>query len=171
MKALLRIGFLAAAIFFSGTLMAQENTQANSDLLNIYDTELFSWSYTTFGGLSLNLYNQSSSTVFGIGKTMQNALELFPDSSQEYDSYRRKNITGNVLTWGGLAVMLAGAFVPIMGDDDTFDTRMIIFSSAMGVGVISVIVGSFISSSALENLFYAVSNYNRNKMRAATSGN
>jgi hypothetical protein len=163
-KVALKIGFLTLAIFLSGTLMAQENTQIDSNLLNIYDSELFSWSYSAFGGLSLSLYNQRSSPTYGINKTMRTALELFPDSSQEYNSYRRKNIAGNVLQWGGLAVMLTGLFVPIMGNSDNPDT-WIISSIVVGGGFLSMLGGGFLSSSALEDLFFAVSNYNRNKMR------
>jgi hypothetical protein len=163
-KVALKIGFLILAIFLSGTLMAQENTQINSNLLNIYDSELFSWSYSTFGGLSLSLYNQRSSPAYGINKTMRTALELFPDSSQEYNSYRRKNIAGNILTWGGYAAVLAGVFLPIMGNNDNSDTWIISFS-VIGGGFLSMLGGVFVSSSALEDLFFAVSNYNRNKMR------
>ena len=165
-KTFLKIGFLALAIFFSGTLTAQENTQINSNLLNIYESELFSWSYSTFGGPSLNLYNQSSSPFFfGINRTMRTALELYPDTSQEYDSYKRKNITGTVLQWGGLAAILAGSLLPVMRISGNRDTKMIISASAMGAGALSLIGGAIVSSSALEDLFSAVTNYNRNKMR------
>jgi len=166
MKTFLKIGFLALAVFFSGNLFAQENNETNSDLSNFYNAELFHWSYNMFGGLSLNLYNQSSSTMYGINKSMEDALLSFPDSSREYFSYKQKNTVGNLLTWSGVAMVVLGSFVPMMGRDDNYARNAAISGGAIGGGIISMFIGSFVSSSGQENLFYAVNNYNRNKMQS-----
>jgi hypothetical protein len=166
MKSFLKIGFFMLAVIFSGSLMAQESIQSNSNLLNYYNTELFHWSYNMFGGLSLNLYNQSSSTMFGINNSMKEALQSYPDSSQEYNSYKWKNTTGNILMWGGLAAILGGAFIPLMGvnDSDNFDRY---FGAYVGVtigGAVTTLIGTFFLSSGQENLFYAVNDFNRAKI-------
>ena len=57
---------LVSALTFSGNLTAQENTQIDSDLPRYYDSELFQWDYSMFGGLKLNFQNQSSVTIYGI---------------------------------------------------------------------------------------------------------
>jgi len=165
MKIALKTGFLMLAVILSGNLMAQESAQANSNLSDYYNTELFHWSYNMIGGLSLNLYNQSSSTMFGINKSMIDALKLYPDSAQEYDSYRRNNLTGNLLLWGGVAAVLGGAFIPIFGNSDNLDLNLKIYAGLSIGGAISTIVGSFFLSSGQENLFYAVNNFNRAKIR------
>jgi hypothetical protein len=164
MKTLLKISFFILAAILSGNLMAQESTQSNSDLLQYYNTELFHWSYNMLGGLSLNLYNQSSSTMFGINKSMKDALLSYPDSSQEYNSYKWKNTTGNILMWGSLATILGGAFIPIIGNDDNFDRNLKIYAGVTIGVAISALAGAFIYSSGQENLFYAVNSFNRAKI-------
>jgi hypothetical protein len=42
--------------------------------LHYYDTELFQWSYSMFGGLTLNFQNQSSITTFGLKESMKNVF-------------------------------------------------------------------------------------------------
>ena len=166
MKRFMKISFFMLAMIFSGKLMAQESIQANSNLLNYYNTELFHWSYNMFGGLSLNYYNQSSSTMFGINNSMKEALQSYPDSSQEYNSYKRKNKTGNILMWGGLAIILGGAFIPVIGvnDNDNFDRYLQAYAGVTIGGAVATLVGSFFLSSGQENLFYAVNDFNRAKM-------
>jgi len=167
MKSLLKIGFFILAVTFSGNLMAQESIQADSNLLNYYNNELFHWSYNMIGGLSLNLYNQSSSTVFGINKSMKDAFQSYPDSNQEYGSYKWKNTTGNILIWGGIATILGGAFIPIAGinDSDYLDRYLKVYAGVTIVGLVTTLVGTFFYISGQENLFYAVSNFNRAKIK------
>jgi len=167
MKSLLKIGFFILAVVFSGNLFAQESIQADGNLLNYYNNELFHWSYNMIGGLSLNLYNQSSSAVFGINKSMKDALESYTDSGQEYGSYRWKNTTGNILMWGGIATILGGAFIPIAGasDSNNFDRYLQAYAGVTIVGAVTTLVGAFFYTAAQENLFYAVNNFNRAKIR------
>jgi len=166
MNRFLKICFFMLAVIFSGNLLAQESIQANNNLLNYYNAELFHWSYNMLGGLSLNLYNQSSSTLFGINNSMKEALQSYPDSSQEYNTYKRKNTTGNILMWGGLAIILGGAFIPAIGinDSDNFDRYLQAYLGVTIGGAVTTLVGSFFLSSGQENLFYAVNNFNRAKI-------
>jgi len=166
MKLLLKIGFFILAVVFSGNLIAQESIQADSNLPNYYNTELFHWSYNMIGGLSLNLYNQSSSTVFGINKSMRDALQSYTDSGQEYGSYRWKNTTGNILMWGGFLTILGGAFIPVIGvnDSNNFDRYLQACAGVSILGAVTTLVGAFFYTAGQENLFYAVNNFNRAKM-------
>jgi len=167
MNRFLKIGFFMLAVIFSENLLAQESIQANSNLLNYYNTELFHWSYNMLGGLSLNLYNQSSSTLFGINNSMKEALQSYPDSSQEYNTYKWKNTTGNILMWGGLAIILSGAFIPAFGvdDSDNFDRYLQAYVGVTIGGAVTTLVGSFFLSSGQENIFYAVNDFNRAKIK------
>ena len=167
MKTILRVTIFALAIIFSSNLMAQENNETNYNLLHFYDSELFNWSYNMFNGLSLNYLNQSSSTIYGINQTMQNALLLYPESGQEYKSYRWKNITGNIFMWGGLAMALS-AFIPIIMDTNENDISRMNANISLGLsfgGFASVIAGTFFYASGQENIFNAVNIFNRHKIR------
>jgi hypothetical protein len=84
MKAFIKIGFFSLVLLFSQNLAAQESIQENNDLLNYYGTELFQWSYDSWGGLNLNYQNQSSKTVFGLKESMQKALASYNDTNQKY---------------------------------------------------------------------------------------
>ncbi|MDR1302841.1 MAG: hypothetical protein LBK43_10295, partial [Treponema sp.] len=71
MKTVSKICFLTLAMIFSGKLVAQEIVQTNDNLLSYYDAELFQWSYSMFGGLTLNFKNQSAITTYGIKDNMK----------------------------------------------------------------------------------------------------
>ena len=70
MKARLCIGFLAALVFFSVTLIAQENTQTNTRQFNstvtndTIDSELSNESYTPYIGPPLSLFTPGPSSLF-----------------------------------------------------------------------------------------------------------
>ncbi|MDR1220504.1 MAG: hypothetical protein LBK73_12975 [Treponema sp.] len=167
MKMILKIGFLALAITFSDKLAAQETTQTSDNLLDYYDTKLFQWSYSMFGGLTLNFQNQSSVTVYGIKDTMKNALIQYEDANQQYRSYRGKTIAGNILMWGGLTTAIAGAYIPIFGyrqDKGFYENNL---KAALGImlgGLVTEIIGAFILQSGQENIFNAVNLYNRHRI-------
>ena len=154
MKAVFKIAIFTLAIFFSSNLIAQENIETNNNFLHFYDSELFHWSFSMFNATTLRYSDQSSATIFGLNKTMQNALLLYPESGQAYKAYRWKNITGNVLLWAGLAVTLS-AFIPIVDINENI---------SYGVGLTSAIVGAFFYTSGQESIFNAVSIFNRNRI-------
>jgi uncharacterized membrane protein len=167
MKLVLKIGFLALAISFSNKLVAQETAQTNNDLLHYYDTELFQWSYNMFGGLTLNFQNQSSVTTYGIKEPMKNAIIQYEDTNQQYRSYRGKTIAGNILLWGGLTTVLVGAYMPIFGDWQNYNTYENNFKTSLGImlgGLVTEIIGVFILQSGQENIFNAVNLYNRHRI-------
>ena len=169
MKTLFKIGFIVLTVIFSGNLMAQEDAISDSNLLGFYDSELFHWSYNMMGGLALNFQNQSSSTTFGISKSMRDALRTFPDSGQEYNSYFRKNVSGNILMYSGLLAILGAVFIPIYTDinnDDLWERNFRIYMGVTLGGAVSTLIGSFIFSSGQENIFNAVNMYNRNRIRS-----
>jgi hypothetical protein len=166
MKTFLKINFLTLALVFSGNLMAQENQQTNNNFLKYYDTELFQWSYSMFGGLTLNFQNQSSMTMYGIKDSMKNAFLQYEDANQQYRSYRGKTIAGNILMWGGLATVLGGAYMPIFGDweGNAYENNLKIGLGIMLGGLVSEIIGVFVLQSGQENIFNAVNLYNRHRI-------
>jgi hypothetical protein len=158
--------FLGAAAIFSGSLAAQEIAEPDNTLLSYYDTELFQWSYSAFGGFSLNYKNQSSITGYGLKEAMKNALVRYEDTNQRYRSYRSKTIAGNIMVWGGLAVALAGAYAPIFGD---WEDAAYVANAKIGLGValgglVTELIGLFVLQSGQEKIFDAVNLYNRHKI-------
>lgn len=146
-------------------LFAQEMTgdlyQATEtiDFAYAFDSEFFHFNYTMFSGLLLRYKDIESGLMFGINGTMRTALLEFTDSSMAYNSYRRRNIGGNVLIFGGLAMSIGG-FVPLMNSSGQYSSELAVGLSA--TGLISIIVGSILKSSAMESIFTAVNVYNRN---------
>ncbi|MDR1301249.1 MAG: hypothetical protein LBK43_02120, partial [Treponema sp.] len=134
--------------------------------LSYYDAELFQWSYSMFGGLTLNFKNQSAITTYGIKDNMKDAFIHYEDTNQQYRSYRSKTIAGNILVWGGLATVLTGVYVPIFGDrqNNTYENNFKIGMGVMLGGLITEIIGAVILQSGQENIFNAVHSYNRHKI-------
>jgi len=164
MKVFMKVGFLALVLLFSHNLVAQENTQENNDFLNYYNTELFHWSYSIRGDLNLN--NQSSTTFFGINKSMQNALALYDDTYQKSISYKKKTLFGNIFLWTGCVAILASQFIQIPDLISPRSTTIYTYTSYgfLGGGLLSAIVGGSIIASGQKNIFDAVDLYNRNKI-------
>jgi len=172
----MKYNLLIVVLFvFAQNLAAQETEQGINqntggiNLVQFYDSELFQWNYNMLGGLSLNYQNQNSGISFGINDAMKNALLEFPDSGQAYNSYKKKNTAGNILIYGGLALIL-GAYIPLYNqvlDDNpnNFDRNMGWSIGLASSGVVSTMVGSFVFSSGTESLFNAVNLFNRNKVR------
>ncbi|WP_010260600.1 hypothetical protein [Treponema primitia] len=158
-------------IMISLGLYAQEDViSANNELTVFYDTELFRWDYNVLGGLNLTLQNINSATLFGINKNMVLAFNQYADTKEYYDSYHRKNIAGNILMWGGLAVVLGGAYYPLFAlnndsDSDTYLQNVQISLGVMLGGLVTELIGTFILPSGQESLFKAVNLYNRHKIK------
>jgi hypothetical protein len=164
MKRMTKIFLLAIALSCSRMLVAEEKAQTN-DLAYFYDAEMFQWNYSLFGGLTLNFHNQSAMTVYGIKDSMKDALMQYDDSRREYSSYRRKTISGSILTWGGLAAVCLG--LPILRYFDfSADGRDIAIGVMLG-GFVFDIIGLFVWHSGQENIFTAVNLYNRHKITDA----
>jgi predicted aldo/keto reductase-like oxidoreductase len=167
MKAFSKICFFVVlAILFSGNVAAQEAAQTHNNLLSYYDTELFQWSYSTFGGLTLNYKNQSSITAFGIKEAMKDALVHYEDTNQRYHSFRSKTIVGNILKWGGLTAVLAGAYVPLFGDWEVaaYEKNAKIGLGIVLGGLVTELIGVIVLQSGQENIFDAVNLYNRHRI-------
>jgi hypothetical protein len=158
----LKVGLLLIGLFIVQNLVAQENTdvETDSDLVNYYNSELFHWNYSYFAGVRLNFQNQNSSILFGINKNMVEALKLYPDTNEYYQSFRRKNIRGNIFLWGGFAIAIGGAFsIPHIPDENV----PVVMRVTLG-GLVIELIGAFILPSVQENLFNAIHSYNWHKM-------
>ena len=139
---------------------------------------MFSWQYSMWKeyligfnlGYSLKYRNRNSDIAFGIHKSMRNALLEYPDSGRAYKSYRRKNVAGNVLTYGGLSLMLGGFFPIAMGTSNSNDYAIAAGSCMLLGGLISYIIGRPIYLSGKESLFRSANMFNRNKMAELNTG-
>jgi hypothetical protein len=167
MKNFIKIGFLALALAFSGTLAAQDFEKPNSNFLTYYNAELFQWSYGLFGGLTLTFQNENSLTSYGVLKEpMKEVLFQHGDVSKKYRSYRGKTIAGQALMWTGLAAVLAGVYVPALGSwksGSVGNGLQIGLGVSLG-GLVSGVVGMILFNAGQEDIFDAVNLYNRHKL-------
>jgi hypothetical protein len=167
MKTYLKIGFFILTMIFAGNLAAQEAARTDGNLVQYYDSQLFQWSYSMFGGLSLNFQGQNSVTGFGIKDSMKSALIQYEDANRQYRSYRGKTIAGNILVWGGLAAMVAGSYVPLFmswQDLNAIEGNLKLSSGLLWGGLASWVIGIFTVQSGQENIFNAVNLYNRQRI-------
>ena len=151
--------FLCTVILFSTLLPAAE-----SDPLAFYDSELIRFQYQTAGGLNLAFKGQTTGISFGIPKTFAEALGSYPETDELLQDYNRKNFWGNVLLWGGLAAALGGAYYPLIVEEEPW-TNFEASSAIMIGGLVTELIGAFIMPSGYQDLFNAVNQYNRNRMR------
>ena len=160
--------FLIACLAIPQSLFAQDNSLSFE---HIYDSELFQWNYNMFGGLILNYQNQTSGIFFGLNNhNMREALLSYPDSAREYKAYRTKNIWGNGLLWGGLALSMIASLVPLFAitPDSSLDDDARMWRISLGVsvtGLVAAIAGAIAHSSGQESIFTAVNMHNRNRAR------
>ncbi|MDR1147987.1 MAG: hypothetical protein LBK66_05085 [Spirochaetaceae bacterium] len=171
MKTSSKICFLMWAIIFSGNLAAQESAQANTDLLRYYNTELFRWNYTVLSGVVLEFQNQRAIPAYRINSSMKKALIQYEDTNRQYRLYRGKNITGQILEFGGGLTVVVGAFIPVggflsalLGNYGAAEKSLTIGGEVILGGLISGLTGIFILNSGQENIFNAVNLYNRHKI-------
>jgi hypothetical protein len=166
---------LTAALLFPAALSAEEKESAvlpaqekeSTNLLHFYDSELFQWNYSLFGGLTLNFQNQGTYPMFGLKTPMKEALLRYPDSAKEYKSYRGKNITGNVLFWGGYIALLGECFALAMFADENWEREPANVKLSAGIllgSLVSELIGAFLMTSSQEDIYSAVNMYNRNRI-------
>lgn len=169
--AVLVLAVVMAGVLFAQSEEAQETQNTESDFSAFYENQLFHWNYGTFGGLKLDFQNiESSISVLSMNPIAKNALISYPDSSKEYDSFRWKSITSNVMVWGGLGVVLLGGLLPpiIMGRDYMTNNPQQAIGTMLGLmggGLVIEIIGVFINASGISNLFKSVNLYNTHKAR------
>jgi hypothetical protein len=159
--------FLAAAFMVSPQLMAEDEgqTTGTGGLLRYFDQELFQWNSNIFSGITLNFQNQSSTVLFGVNNTMKEAFARYPDVHKEYESYRKKTLSGNILMWGGFTAALGGAIMPVFSTEDNFERDLKIALCVMLGGLVIELTGAAIISSGQANIYHAVNRYNRNRIR------
>jgi hypothetical protein len=146
-------------------IVAHEDIPINENLLKYYDHELFKWESNGFGDLKLNYQNTTSSITFGIPSIMADALKKYPDTEQYYDSYHRKNVTGNILFWGGFSVIMGGVIAtPFLLSEKSYEPTHPIVLGVMFGGLITELIGTLILPSGYGSLFNSVNLYNRHKM-------
>jgi hypothetical protein len=171
---------MGIGVFLALTLLCAANTAAQvleekkpiNSALYYYDMELFHWSYGALGGLTLNFQNQSSSIRYTLPAPMRNALLKYPDSAKEYKTYKWKNALGNVLASGGLGFIVAGFYIPsawrdeYLSEDGELTQRgsNLVFGFLLS-GLTIEMIGSLLINGSQENLFSAVTLFNRDQMR------
>jgi len=158
-----RISFIA--ILLLTLVIAGLQADEREDLLAYYDSTFMTVGYDFLGGITLNYQGQSTNIERGIPFLFQNPL-------LEYE-YSRKNKLGNRLSYGGLSLVLASAFVPVfflpaleseeLTPDTTFWTGYYFAISGYTIGLIATIIGESIHESGKTDLLQGVNLYNRKK--------
>ena len=146
-----------------------DKTDENINFLQFYDNEMFHWNFDTFGGLTLNYGNDNwEYSTFGVNinnERIRNALLEYSDSAQSYNSFRKNKITGNIVYWSGI-VLILGSVIPVFTiDNDKDKLRTGLFAGMFAGGLTTSIIGGFQFNSAQSKLSNAVNIFNRNKAR------
>jgi hypothetical protein len=107
--------------------------------------------------------------TWGVSPAVKEALFSYPDSKDYTISYTKLNISGNILMLGGLVVMSASVFVPIIIDDWSTTNGEPSLSLKIMLGgfigsYVSVLTGSFLTASAQKKSFQGINIYNRHKI-------
>ncbi|MDR0527629.1 MAG: hypothetical protein LBG79_07445 [Spirochaetaceae bacterium] len=161
----LNVQFLAAQAE-NQFLAPQENKQPEVDTQKKY--ELFQWDFKFFGGLILSFKDESAIISYGITDSMKEAIMSYKNSSAAYKSYEKKKIAGNIMLWGGMAMICSVLFMPLYSErginDAVFDNSTKIAAGLVCGGFVMEFIGALLSSSSQENLFNAVKLYNRHKL-------
>jgi hypothetical protein len=136
-----------------------------SDLARYYDNELLQWDYSGLEGLKLNLQDESSSVNIWLkNHIIKDALMHYPDSNQQFGSYKWKSISGAILSLGGLAAIVVGSCVPIFSESDGSTRNFnMTFGFLLG-GFAMELIGGAMGNSGQRNLFNAVKLYNNHKI-------
>jgi len=164
---LISVLLLAAAQNTNAQEVEYKNNIVNENVnfLQFYDNEMFHWNFYTFGGLTLNYGNDNwEYSTFGVNinnERIRNALLEYPDSAQAYNSFRKNKITGNILYWSGIVLMLH-SLIPVFAINNE-KLSIGLYSGMLAGGMTSSIIGIFQFNSAQSNLFNAVNMFNRNK--------
>ncbi len=144
----------------------ENNTSGNNELVNYYESELFQFDYTMFGGMTLNYKNKSFSFQFGIPENLKDILSTYPDSKEYIDSYSKLNPIGNILLYSGIIIIsLTEAF-----SSSEYIRVYNIPNYEYIVGGIyisclfSIISGEVIVQISLDKFFQGINTFNRNKM-------
>jgi len=171
MKNMFVVLVLALLLLISQNANAQEvkndKTNENVNFLQFYDNEMFHWNFNTSDGLILNYGNDNwKYSTFGVSiknERIRNALLEYPDSAQAYNSFKKNKVTGNIVYWSGI-VLILGSIVPVFTVDNEKLSNGLYFGMLAG-GLTTSMVGVYQFNSAQLNLFNAVNMYNRNKAR------
>ena len=156
---------------FSQSISAQEtkndNTNESVNFLQFYDNEMFHWSFNPFGGYTINYGNENwNYSAFGVNinnERIRKALLEYPDSAKEYNSFRKDKISGNIVYWSGIAIIL-GSIIPVLAIDNDI-LKFSIYSGMFAGGMATSIIGIFKFNSAQSHFFNAVNLFNRDKAR------
>jgi hypothetical protein len=144
-----------------------DKTNENVNFLQFYDNEMFHWSINTIGRLTLNYgnenWNVNAYKVNINNEIIRNALLKYPDSAQAYNSYRKNAITGNIVYWSGLVLILS-SLIPLYTIDDEKLSYDLYRGMIIG-GATITFMSIFNFFSAQSNLYNAVNIFNRNKAR------
>jgi hypothetical protein len=138
----------------------------NDNLLQYYDNEIIKMNYHSFGGIQLYNQEQTSSITFGISPYFREKLETFPESKMSFEQYKIKNISGNILVWGGLVVIVGGEYYSLNSiGESSFSSGIDKYMKGYGImlgGLLMEVIGAFVLPSSFNDLFNSVNLYNRN---------
>jgi hypothetical protein len=154
---------LAVIITFMlvSNIFAQETSieKEEIDLLQFYDSELIKWDYSFFGGLKLSFRNRTSGTFFGVNDLIRFELIKYLDVYDEFNTYRIQRNVGNILLWGGIALILCDFFAFAPRDPDVvYEPNLALFGFQLALtSPVFFILGK-------KNLFDSVNLYNRHKI-------
>ena len=126
--------------------------------------------YRLFGG---NLYHEGR--VYGVGAGLPKEIEqeLISDPGAQGSIVSSSNLKGDALglTWGGLATTVGGVVLAgVSQAQNSPSWGSTVGLSAVGLGVVSMIVGSVVDAVSYHDLYQGLYRYNEDLIHASTGG-
>ena len=152
-------------ILLGSICMTQVYGQTNKDLINYYNNELIKIDHQTFGGITLTLKGQTTSTAMGITNEFRDILSTYPDSKEEMRSYKQKNTVSIILIWGGTAAFLGGLNYSQPSRNEEFnlsDAKTRRGLSISFLGGFLAIIGIAVLPTSISDILKSVDLYNQN---------
>jgi len=153
--------FIAQNISGQETDSMNQNTE-NTGVLQFYNSEMLTWDYVFWNGLTLNYKGQRSGINGGVNSEVKKALLEYPDSAKAYKSYKNKNIIAKSLYISGLACLLGG--LSYYGYTDIDKQNFGLLTGLIIGGSAATITGLFTGASGKQDIFNAVNTFNQHKV-------
>ncbi len=99
---------------------------------------------------------------FGLPLHLRQILQKDPATITPFKAYEQNTLTSQVLSWGGLGLLLAGGIYGVATADPSYNSvNQTISLSAAAVGGLSMIIGVLFHSAAYDSLYQTLLTYNQ----------
>ncbi|NNM54062.1 MAG: hypothetical protein HKM05_04995 [Spirochaetales bacterium] len=108
---------------------------------------------------------------FGLAPHLLQILKSDSATHISLKAYNRETLTSQVLSWGGLGLLVAGGIYGVATANPSYNSvNQTVSLSAAAVGGLSMIVGVFFHGAAYQSLYQTLLTYNQDLLLASKGG-